>query len=324
MTFLKQLLFSGFVFMGFVWPTMAAVNCDAELLTAMRTYFKTVEGGETYKAVEAAACGANSKDTTITVPYAGYSQSELNQACSSHDEKFFELHYKTVGISMLPDAAFNTINKICGEADGLSLSAHKVGDNIVSVRASWSGTNNIPYAYIDGLGWSPNIESCKGGLVDKRWWILSAKLGTGGLTAECNRKSGADGQGPVEFALKTDRGTELARVFGNHSYKFVAYFGSPVVKCDLNDKHLTDIDFFTGLESPPHQTILLNSSLQSGVNVLHCVETGVGVFQGQNCYKYKYVVLEDDQEFRRAEIYDCNQGTKPSPTQPDDIEIPGP
>jgi hypothetical protein len=323
MTFLKQLLLSWFVFVGFVCPTMAT-TCDAELLNAMRTYFKTTEGAETYKAVEEAACGAHSKDTTIAVPYAGFSQSELDQACSSHNEHFFELHYKTVGISMLPDAAFATINNICGKASGLSLSAHKVGDNTVSVIASWSGQDNTPYAYVDGLGWSPNIDSCKGGLVEKRWWLLAPKLGTGGLTAQCSRKSGADGQGPVEFALQTDRATQLARVYANHTYQFVSYYGSPVVKCNLNDKHLTDIDFFSSLNWPPHQTLPLNSSLQSGVNILHCVETGVGVWEGHYCYKYKYLVQEDDHEFRRAEIYDCKGETKQTPTQPDDIEIPAP
>jgi hypothetical protein len=324
MTFLKRFLLSGFMFVGFVCPTMAATTCDAELLNAMRTYFKSTEGGETYKAVQDAACGAHSKDTTIAIPYAGYSQSDLDQACSSHNDQFFESHYKNIGISMLPDAAFATINKICGEANGLSLSAHKVGDNVVSVSASWSGQNNIPYATVHGLGWSPNIKSCKGGLVDKPWGVLPIKLGTGGLPAQCVRKSGADGQGPVEFALETDRGTQLARVYANHAYQFVGYYGSPVVSCSLNDKHLTDIDFFSSLTWPPIKTIPLNSSLQSGINVLHCVESGVGTFDGHYCYKYKYVILEDEHEFRSAEIYDCRGDTKPTPKQPDDIEIPAP
>lgn len=322
MTFLKRFLLSGFMFIGFVCPRMAATTCDAELLNAMRTNFKKAEGGETYKVVQNAACGVHSKDTTITVPYAGYSQSDLDQACDSHNEQFFESHYKTIGISMLPDAAFAAISKMCGEEDGLSLSARKVGDNIVSVSATWSGRNNIPYASVDGLGWSRNIESCNGGLVEKRWWFLSNRLGTGGLTAQCVRKSGAEGQGPVEFALKTDRGTQLARVYANHTYQFVGYYGSPVVNCDLNDKHLTDIDFFTSLTWPPVKTIPLNSSLQPGINVLHCVESGVGQFEGHSCYKYKYVILEDGHEFKDAEIYDCRADTKPTPKQPDDIEIP--
>ena len=292
-------------------------QCDASIIEAMKTHFRTSDTSIASQAVHDAACGANSSSTTITVPYAGYSNDQLAQACHNNDSQYFAQHYKELAISMLPEAAFDLLKAMC-TVNGLSLKASRIqGTNQIAVSAFWSGANNVPYAYVTNFGWGPNIESCTGSLTEKRYYILKPKLGTGGLYATCIRKSAEAGKGDVGFALQTDLGTQLARAYEPHSYKLLGFYGDDVLTCSIDGNQVLSLSYFVSLDSPVKETVDLNSFLQTpGTHVLTCLDVDQIGMDGHPCWKYKYNVTKDDQLILTQQNYSCSPS---SPSQPPPI-----
>jgi hypothetical protein len=299
----------------------AQTACDAEIIGAMKTNFKDIDSTIAYKSVQKAACESNYSMTSAVVPYAGFDTEHLSHACSSHDERFFLDHYKELAGSMVPEAGFETLKKIC-LPQGLTLRAHRVNNSTVSVSATWSGALQVHEVSVTSLTWSSNIENCKGPLVDRKYLIFRPTIGNGSTVAQCTRKSGTEKEA-VGFALQTDHGAQLAMIPEKHSYTFVAFYSTPAVTCQINGRSLTSMPDYAGYRDKEVFRIKLDNDLrEQDVNTLHCVETGNGTWEGHWCYKYRYSVLRDEDNFAVIDNFDCSPQTPQNPRQPDDILIP--
>ena len=110
-----------------------------------------------------------------------------------------------------------------------------------------------------------------GSLVDKRYYVLDPKLGTGGLYATCERKSGEDGTGDASFAIQTDRGVQLTPKRSPHHYKLLGFYGDDKLSCSVDGIGIMSFFYFSSLNAPVHQIVDLDTYLDKpGTHTLSC------------------------------------------------------
>lgn len=289
----------------------AQAMCDAALVEAMKTDFKDVQGASVVELVKQIACTANTNGTLIAIPLAGYTSQQVSQACSSNDSQFFSTHYKEISLSILPDAAFETLKDICVK-NGLSLLTTSSG-NQITLSAGWSGQNNIAFAKVTAVGWTDNIQTCLGPLA-KKSHFSKPTLGTGGLTATCTRKDGDSGKGDAIFTIQTDRGMQLAKSYSRRHYELWGYYGDDLLKCAIDGNVVLTESRFPGLNAPPLDKIDIDAYLEkAGDHLLQCSDVDTGQFEGHPCWKYKYALVQDGKVIISAEDFSCHPGSPPQP-----------
>lgn len=300
--------------------TFAQTTCDASIINAMRTYFKSAEDKEVALSVKQAVCQSQSNGTSLNIPYVGFTNEQVSQACSTNDMSFFQKHYKEISISMVPKEGFETLRAIC-LSNGITMTASKSG-NDVSISAMFNQQNNQAPAKVSGLYFTRNIESCTGNLVPKGNKL--PQLGTGGLNAVCSRKSGEAGSGDVVFLIATNKGSQQTKLFEAHHFTLLGYYGDDWLKCSIDGQQVLYLTAatFKGVNQAPEVRIDLDSYLSKpGDHKLHCESQDLIGIGSHACWKYKFELLRDDKLISSNADYCCSDGCPKQPAPIPDINI---